>query len=264
MALAATGGAGDCFGASGGSCAFALGAGHGPTDGDLFFASADCFEEIDFEIVAQIGSLIGARGATTVSSSESALENISEDTGSASTRIKNFTKNIKGVVEASASASASRSWGEGAMAVAIVGWAFLWIGKNLVGFSNFLEFFFGFFISLMFVGMMLDGEFAVGLFNLLGGDGARNAEDFVVIFFGGHGLGGWGRGGSDRDDTGGTEEAIPNFVATTALMEDKAFGFSWGGFLAKSFVPVGVEGFAEGIDGGDSVIGEEAIELALD
>jgi hypothetical protein len=48
------------------------------------------------------------------------------------------------------------------------------------------------------------------------------------------------------------------------LVEDKAFGFPWGGFLAKGFVPVGVEGFAEGIDGGDSVIGEEAIELALD
>ena len=150
------------------------------------------------------------------------------------------------------------------MAVAVVGWTFLGIGKNLIGFPDFLEFFFGFFISLMFVGMMLDGEFAVSLFNFLGGDSAANAEHFVVIFFGGHGLGGGGRRGSDGDDTGGSEEAIPDFVATTALMKDKAFGFSWGGFLAKGFVPVGVEGFAEGIDRGDSVIGEEAIELALD
>jgi hypothetical protein len=29
-------------------------------------------------------------------------------------------------------------------------------------------------------------------------------------------------------------------------------------------VPVGVEGFADGFNGGDTVIGEEAIELALD
>jgi hypothetical protein len=150
------------------------------------------------------------------------------------------------------------------MAVAVVGGAFLRIRKNLIGLPDFLKFFLGFFISLMFIGMMLDGEFAVGLFNFLGCNGAGNAEDFVVIFFGGHGLGSWGRGGSHGDDTGGSEEAIPDFVATTALMEDKAFGFSWGGFLAKGFVPVGVEGFAEGIDRGDSVIGEEAIELALD
>jgi hypothetical protein len=44
----------------------------------------------------------------------------------------------------------------------------------------------------------------------------------------------------------------------------KTFGFSRGRFLAEGFVPVGVEGFAEGFDGGDTVIGEEAIELALD
>ncbi len=34
--------------------------------------------------------------------------------------------------------------------------------------------------------------------------------------------------------------------------------------MAEGFVPVRVEGFAEGFDGGDTVIGEEAIELALD
>ena len=150
------------------------------------------------------------------------------------------------------------------MAVAVVGWAFLGIGENLIGLANFLEFFFGFFIALMFVGMMLDGEFAVSLFNFLGGDRAANAEHFVVIFLGGHGLGGGGRRGSHRDDAAGSEKTIPNLVAATALVEDKTFGFSRGGFLAEGFVPVGVEGFAEGFDGSDAVIGEETIELALD
>ncbi len=150
------------------------------------------------------------------------------------------------------------------MAVAVVGWAFLGIGENLIGFADFLKLFLGFFIALMFVGMMLDGEFAVGLFNFLGGDSAANAEHFVVIFFGGHGLGGGGRRGSHRDDAAGSEKAIADFVAATALVENKTFGFSRRGFLAEGFVPVGVEGFAEGFDGGDTVIGEEAIELALD
>jgi hypothetical protein len=150
------------------------------------------------------------------------------------------------------------------MAVPIVGGAFLGIGENLIGFPNFLKLFFGFFIALMFVGMMLDGEFAVSLFNFLGGDSAANAEHFVVILFGGHGLGGGGRGGANGDDATGSEKAIANFVATTALVEDKTFGFSRRGFLAEGFVPVRVEGLTEGFDGGDTVIGEKAIELALD
>jgi hypothetical protein len=116
----------------------------------------------------------------------------------------------------------------------------------------------------MFVGMMLDGEFAVSLFNFFGGDSAANAEHFVVIFFGGHGLGDGGRRGSHRDDAAGSEKAIADFVAATALVENKTFRFSRRGFLAEGFVPVGVEGFTESLDGGDTVIGEETIELALD
>jgi hypothetical protein len=149
------------------------------------------------------------------------------------------------------------------MAVAIVGGALLGIREDFISLADFFEFFLGFFIALMFVGMMLDCEFAVSLFNFLGGDSAANAEHFVVIFFGGHGLGGRGRGGSHRDHATGTEEAITDFVATTALVEDKTFGFSRGGFLAEGFVPVRVEGLAEGFNGGDTVIGEESIELAL-
>ena len=33
--------------------------------------------------------------------------------------------------------------------------------------------------------------------------------------------------------------------------------------MAEGFVPVRVKGFAEGFNGGDTVIGEESIELAL-
>jgi hypothetical protein len=150
------------------------------------------------------------------------------------------------------------------MAVPIVGGAFLGIGENLIGLPNFLKFFLGFLIALMFIGMMLDGEFAVSLFNFLGGDGAANAKHFVVIFFGGHGLGGGGRRGSHRDDAAGSEKAIADFVTTTALVEDKTFRFTREGFLAEGFVPVRVEWFAEGFNGGDTVIGKEAIELALD
>ena len=167
-------------------------------------------------------------------------------------------------MESCSAPSASSSWGEGSMAVAVVGWAFLGIGENLIGFADFLKLFLGFLIALMFIGMMLDGEFAVSLFNFLWGDSAANAKHFVVIFLGGHGLGGGGRGGSHCDDAAGSEKAIPNFVATTALVEDKTFGFSRGRFLAEGFVPVRVEGFAEGFNGSDTVIGEEAIELALD
>ena len=116
----------------------------------------------------------------------------------------------------------------------------------------------------MFVGMMLDGEFSISLFNFLGGNGAANAEHFVVIFFDGHGLGGGGRRGSNRDNAAGSKKTIADFVAATALVENKTFGFSRRGFLAEGFVPVGVEGFADGFDRGDTMISKETIKLALD
>jgi hypothetical protein len=71
---------------------------------------------------------------------------------------------------------------------------------------------------------------------------------------------GWG----DRDHAGGTKKAFTHLIASATLVEDGAFGFAGGWFLTKGFMQVWVERLANGIDGGDAVVGKESVELALD
>ena len=138
------------------------------------------------------------------------------------------------------------------MSVPIVGISLWLIRQYLIRFANFLELFFGLFITLVFVGVMLHGQFSVSFFDLLRGRGAGDAQNFVVIFFGRHGLRG-GRG--HRDDTGGAQQSVPQLKAASALMENGAFRFSFGRLLAESLMPVGVERLADRFNRGDAVFG---------
>ena len=72
------------------------------------------------------------------------------------------------------------------MAVAIVGGALLVVHEDVVGFAEFLEFLLRVRVVRIFVGMKFDRELAVGALDLLAGRGALDAQDFVVIAFGGH------------------------------------------------------------------------------
>jgi len=98
------------------------------------------------------------------------------------------------------------------MAEPVIRVPFLLIGKNLVGFPDFLEFLFGFLIPLVFVGVVLNSEFSVGFFDLFRSRGAGDTQDLVIIFLGRHGLGGgWGNG----DNAGRSKETIAQFEAST-------------------------------------------------
>jgi len=71
-------------------------------------------------------------------------------------------------------------------------------------------------------------------------------------------------GGGDRDDAGRTEEAVAELEAATALVKDGAFRLAGSGFLSEGLVEMGVKRFSHGVDRGDAVVGQKALELALD
>jgi len=97
---------------------------------------------------------------------ERTLENIAENSAPHAAGTEDFTKDLEGIVESSSSHSGPGS--EGTVTKAVVRVSFLGFGKNLIGFSDLLEFLLRLFIPLVFVGMVLDGEFAVCLFDVLG------------------------------------------------------------------------------------------------
>lgn len=267
LALAATGGAGDHLGAGSGTSAIAMRARGRTANNDLFFAALDGFQEIELQVVTEVGSLIGS-GAPATSPSASAakriLENIPEDRAAHATGTEDLAEEFEGVVKSTP--GHAPSWGEGLVAEPVVRFALLGIGKNLVGLADFLELFLRLFIALVLVGVMLEGEFPVGFFDLLGRGAAGNPEDLVVILFGSHGSGGRraGLGRADGDHAGRAEKSVAQFETTPPLVENGALRFFWGGFLAKRLVEMGIKRLADRVDECDSVIGEKTFELTLD
>jgi hypothetical protein len=69
------------------------------------------------------------------------------------------------------------------MAVAIVGGAVLRVHQDLVSFADFLELVFAGFVVRVAVGMKFEGQFAVGLLDVLLAGATVHAEDFVIVAF---------------------------------------------------------------------------------
>jgi hypothetical protein len=95
---------------------------------------------------------------------------------------KTSRKISKGIVEPAGVATL----GESGVTVAIVGGALLFVHQDVVGFTEFLELLFRVRIVRILVGMEFDRELAVRTLDLLAGCVAFDAQDFVVIAFGGH------------------------------------------------------------------------------
>jgi hypothetical protein len=146
------------------------------------------------------------------------------------------------------------------MSVPIIGIPFLLIRQHFIRFADLFKLFFGLFVSLVFIGMMLNCEFAVRLFDFLGCGSTRDDQNFVIISLCRHGLRCWWR---CRDHTGRAKKAIADFKPTASQVENGAFWFSRSRLLTKSFMPVGIERFAQGINRGDSMLGQKSLKLGL-
>ncbi len=65
----------------------------------------------------------------------------------------------------------------------VVGGAFLCIGEHRVGFGQFLEFVFGLLVTGIFIGMILNGQATIRLFNFGIARVTVDFEYFVIITF---------------------------------------------------------------------------------
>ena len=90
---------------------------------------------------------------------------------STSAAAEGFSEDIKGIVPgestATTTSAAHASLCEGSMAVTVVGRTFLLVFQNVVGFGNLFEFCFGLGIARVFIRVVFDREFAVGLLQLI-------------------------------------------------------------------------------------------------
>ena len=199
------------------------------------FAAERGFFERDFQIVTQIVAALRSRRV---------LVAAKEIFKNASTRAaaENSAKNIKRIVKAArAAATAARALArvERRVAELVVGRAFLRRRSTPRKPRQFLEFFLGVPVAGIFVGMIFDGETAVGFFDAVGGFLAGDFKDFVVVALchekfrvANSGLQ-FGRRTFGDDDSGGTQQSFAQLVALAKLLDDVAF-WNVGGFLLRN------------------------------
>jgi hypothetical protein len=169
LAVAGAGGAGLGFAALLGALAVAgFAFGHG-RDADAGFGAARGVFQRHFEVVAQVGAAIdvGTAAAALAATAEDVAEDVGEGVG-------------KAAHAGAAGAHASLRVDAG-VAVLVVGGALLRVGEDLVGFLGLLELLFRLWVVRIAVGMVLHGQLAVGLLDVLIRSVAVDAEDFVVV-----------------------------------------------------------------------------------
>ena len=128
------------------------------------------FVEFNGQIIAQI---ITTLAASTASSATGASEDITEDIA------KDVLERTPPTAEATAGETAATA--EPGMAELIVGGPFLAIREDRVSFGKLLETLFGLFIPRIFVGMELDGETPVRLFDFGITGVAVDLKNLVII-----------------------------------------------------------------------------------
>ena len=83
---------------------------------------------------------------------------------------------------AEATATAGGAATDTGMTELVVALALLWIAQYVIGLSKLLELLFGLLVPGILVGVIFDGELAVGLLQLFGRSALSYAKDFIVIF----------------------------------------------------------------------------------
>ena len=129
----------------------------------------DGFFKREGQLILQIATALGTRGATAAAHVEHLSEQIAED--------------VAQVGHAGESAGISHAIADSSVTEAVVGSTLIRIGKDLVGLACLFEFLFGSRVVRIAIRMVLHGEFAVGAFQLLVRGGALYIQNFVIIGF---------------------------------------------------------------------------------
>ncbi len=142
---------------------------------DLLFAPARHVFQGQLQVVAQVAAPVAILGPPLgCATTEKLFKNPAARGPS-----ERFTEDVERIVEPAACAAsppvASTTLREGRVPVPVVGGAFLIVEEDVVCLAQFLEFILRTGVARVFVGMMLDGKFAIGALHILGGSGALNA-----------------------------------------------------------------------------------------
>ena len=173
LAVAVAGRAGLGLGAGLGAAAVAGAAFLDGGDADGLLGAARGFFQRDLEVVAQVGAAIDVRAsaATAARAAKQVAEDVAEGVG-------------KAALEALRAGACAHRRVDAGVAVAVVGGLLLRVGEHLVGLLGLLEFLFRVLAVRIAVRVVLHGQLAVGLLDLVVASVAIDAEDFVVIPFG--------------------------------------------------------------------------------
>src|SRR5690606_31181466 len=142
-------------------------------DADRLLGAARGFFQRDLEVVAQVGAAIDVRApaATAAGAAKQVAEDVAEGIGEAA-------------LEALRAGACAHRRVDAGVAVAVVGGFLLRVGEHLVGLLGLLEFLFRVLAVRIAVRVVLHGQLAVGLLDLVVASVPIDAEDFVVIPFG--------------------------------------------------------------------------------
>src|SRR5574337_637747 len=123
------------------------------------------FLEADLQVVAKVHAALGAPTVPTCASGEKALENVVEDA---------TESRLEAPEPLEATAGPGRT-------EPVVGLPLVGVAQHFVGFADLLEALLGGWISRILVGVVLVGQLAVGLLNLLGPGVAVDPQNLVVV-----------------------------------------------------------------------------------
>ena len=164
--------------------AVASGAGLQARDGQLLDRAAHRFPKADLDLIFEVGAGLAFLDARlTAAAAEKLAEKIAKTGAALAAKIESAKIEVRArhrrAVEAAPRAL-------GVEAELVVHLALLGVGKNVVGFLNLLEFFFGGFIARIQVGMIFARELAVGLANFflrgLAGDAQQSRNNPVWLW----------------------------------------------------------------------------------
>src|SRR5262249_35493909 len=138
-----------------------------PLNSDGLFHAAGRFGEVDVDLHADIPARSPARATA-------APEQVAEE----------IAKEIENGLRAGEIMDAQAL--QAGVAVAVVALALLLVPKHIVSLGSFLETSLGIGIADVAVGVVLKGQLAVGIFDVLGAGFLAHAQDLVIVPFAGH------------------------------------------------------------------------------
>ena len=148
-------------------------------DFNFFFDAERRLLEPDLHVVTQIGTTLSIL-RTCARAPKECLENATAN----SAATENFTENIERIMKPAA-AETRTSRGEGGVAEAIVGRAFIPVDEDIVSFAELLKFFLGMRVIGIFVWMKFDREPAISTLDFVLRNVVLHSENFIIIAFGG-------------------------------------------------------------------------------